>query len=513
MSSEPQDTTGTEPEDAGRGIGGQIGRYRNAFISVIAMILIAAASGGYILAHERLNLPGWFPVLGKNYFNLKGEFQTAQAVTPGQGQAVTIAGAKVGEIASVDLNAGRAIVTMHVTPKYAKYIYKNATMLLRPKTELKDMTVEVEPGTPSTGKLKSSEIIPVSQTSPDINFDEFLGALDGETRAYLQELLAGAGQGLKGNGETLSAVFKRFAPLSHEVSVLTHELNSRQANIARGIHNFRLLLEALGDKDTQLGQVIDSSNAVFRVFKEQDANVEKTLHLLPGTLATTQKNLGKLTTAFNQVTPTLKKLHPFASALAPALEKSRPFFKETTPIIKNEIRPFAREILPVINKIQPSSQALAEASPNLATSFQVFNEFFNEIAYNPGPNQGGFLFFLDWANHNFNSVVSTADANGTLGHTLLYFNCKIVPILKAAGQVNPTVRLILGLLNPPSPESKLSSGAPACPANTSTTAATATAASAHGSPTAHSARAKKTSVFGRSVSAFASSLGATGGHH
>ena len=40
----------------------------------------------------------------------------------------------------------------------------------------------------------------------------------------------------------------------------------------------------------------------------------------------------------------------------------------------------------------------------------MLNEFFNELAYNPGPSKGGFLFFLDWGNHNLNSVVSSADA-------------------------------------------------------------------------------------------------------
>src|SRR5262249_197177 len=34
--------------------------------------------------------------------------------------------------------------------------------------------------------------------------------------------------------------------------------------------------------------------------------------------------------------------------------------------------------------------------------------------------------------------------------TLLYFNCNVVPLLAPAGKVNPTVNLIVGLLNPPS---------------------------------------------------------------
>src|SRR5271166_5685542 len=99
-----------ESSHEGLSVRDQIERYRTAFISVVVMVVVAAAVGGYILAHENLKLPGWVPVLGRSYFTLKAEFQTAQAVTPGQGQAVTIAGAKIGEVDSVDLQNGIATV-------------------------------------------------------------------------------------------------------------------------------------------------------------------------------------------------------------------------------------------------------------------------------------------------------------------------------------------------------------------------------------------------------------------
>ena len=79
----------------------------------------------------------------------------------------------------------------------------------------------------------------------------------------------------------------------------------------------------------------------------------------------------------------------------------------------------------------------------------MLNEFFNELAYNPGHGKGGFLFFLDWANHDLNSVVSTADANGPIGRSLIYFNCKILGILNGVREINPTVNLLVGLLRPP----------------------------------------------------------------
>src|SRR5438445_7296882 len=97
----PQSHSGRE---GGLSVRDQIERYRTAFIAVVTMIVIAAGVGGYILAHENLKLPSWVPLLGRSYFTMKADFQTSQALTPGQGQAVTIAGAKVGEIARVDLH-------------------------------------------------------------------------------------------------------------------------------------------------------------------------------------------------------------------------------------------------------------------------------------------------------------------------------------------------------------------------------------------------------------------------
>jgi phospholipid/cholesterol/gamma-HCH transport system substrate-binding protein len=447
----------TDGHQGGLSVRDQIERYRTAFISVITMVVIAAAVGGYILAHENLKLPGWVPVLGREYFTLKADFQTAQALTPGQGQAVTIAGAKIGEIASVDLQNGVAVVTMKVTPKYAR-LYRDATLLLRPKTQLQDMTVEVNPGTPASGRLKSGATIPLSQTAPNVNFDEFLAGLDAETRTYLQELLAGAGEGFKNNGRAFSATLKRFDPLARDVQRIAQQVEIRHANVARSIHNFRLLTEALGGKDKQLASLIDASNAVFAAFAKEDQNVQSTLRLLPGALSKTRTGLGKLARAANVLGPTLHQLRPFASSLGPAQEATRRLALTTTPIIKNQIRPFARQILPTINELQPDTQGLSEAFPKLTSSFAVLNEFFNELAANPTSKQGNFLFFLDWGNHNLNSVVSSADANGVLGRSLVYLNCHIAEILKGIASVNPNVNLLVGLLNPPNAQTCISEG-------------------------------------------------------
>src|SRR3954454_9846878 len=165
------------------------------FIAIIALSILALGATGYILAHQRFYLPNWVPILGTDFFELKGEFSTAQSVTPGQGQTVDIAGVPVGEIKKVELVQGKAVVTMEIKQKYAHMIKSDASMLLRPKTGLKDMIVELNPGTQSAPAGKDGFTVPVSNTRPDVNLDEILSSLDRDTRDYLRLFVAGGGGG------------------------------------------------------------------------------------------------------------------------------------------------------------------------------------------------------------------------------------------------------------------------------------------------------------------------------
>ena len=162
----------------------------------------------FIFTQQKASLPSWAPFVGEEFVHITGEFETAQAVAPGQGQAVDIAGIQVGKITSVALEDGHAVVGMDIEPKYMELIHPDATLLMRPKTNLNDMVVEVAPGT-GKGHLEAGDNIPLAQTESNTNLDAFLATLDADTRQYIQLLLAGGAEGV-GNGRQLS---RRLPPL------------------------------------------------------------------------------------------------------------------------------------------------------------------------------------------------------------------------------------------------------------------------------------------------------------
>jgi phospholipid/cholesterol/gamma-HCH transport system substrate-binding protein len=422
------------------------------FLAIIALVVASIVVGSFVLSHQRLTLPGWVPLIGKDFYTLKAEFSTAQAVTPGQGQTVDIAGVAVGEISTVDLVNGRAVVTMKVKKKYAHMIHGDATALLRPKTGLKDMIVELDPGT--QGKpVKSGFTIPVNSTAPDVNLDEVLSSLDADSRDYLQLLLHGAGRALSGDGgQRLAAAFKRFDPTTRDLRKINGLLAQRQGNVKRVIHNFSALSTSLAGKDKQLATLVDASNAAFGALAAQDANLRRTLQLLPGALSDTKTALDKTDRFASQLGPTLQALRPGARALGPSLKATQPFLRKTTPVIQKQLRPFTTDALPTVKVLRPAARDLAAATPNLTTTLKVVNVLLNELAYNPpgnGVGQEGYLFWLAWANHNANTVFSTQDAHGAVRRGLLVLSCSAVTQLNAIAKVNPALGTLVNLLHLP----------------------------------------------------------------
>jgi len=433
-----------------------IRKHLRDFTAIVVLVLIAGFVGLYVLAHQRTTLPSWVPIFGKQVFTLKGEFSTAQAITPGQGQTVDIAGVQVGEITNVDLVQGRAIVTMQLDPKYAHRVHPNATMLLRPKTGLKDMIVELNPGTTAGGRpVRDGYTVPVSNTLPDVNLDEFLSVLDGDTRTYLQLLLNGGAAALRGNGTTLAQVFRRFQPTAHDAAEITRLLQQRRQYIARAVHNFGVFANALAARDQQLGTFVDNSNTVFQHFANQDANLQRTIQLLPAALRDTNAALAQAKAFADQAGPALGALRPGARALGPSLVETRPFLRETTPIIQNQLRPFTQVATPVVKELRPAAADFAAATPNLTTTFKVLNAFLNGLAYNPSGSREGYLFYLAWLNHVSNSIFSAQDAQGPIRRGILVLSCTSLLALRGVanpGTIEPTqnaVRLLAQLVNVP----------------------------------------------------------------
>jgi phospholipid/cholesterol/gamma-HCH transport system substrate-binding protein len=388
------------------------------FAAMIGLIVIAAGVSLYILDQQRLRIPFFEP----KPFQLKAEFSTAQAVVAGQGQTVRVSGVRIGDIGGVDLKDGHAVIKMDIDQEYKDLVHTNASALLRPKTGLKDMFIDLEPGGGDAAVAKQGFTIPIRATQPDVNPDEILSVLDTDTREYLQLLVNGLGRGLEGRGGDLRDLFARFEPTHRDLARVNGAVATRRKQLRHLITSLNVLSKELASRDDDLAKLVDSSAAVFDSFAKEQANVSSAVHELPSTLQQTTDTLGRVETFAELLGPTTQKLRPAARALDPANQAVRPFANEATPQLRKSIRPFVRESRPLVRDLRPVSERLAKAGPDLTQVFFRFNHFLNLLGYNPNGKEGpdnaarqeGYLFWLAWLNHSATQLFSSSDAHGTL---------------------------------------------------------------------------------------------------
>ncbi|MEA2401994.1 MAG: phospholipid/cholesterol/gamma-HCH transport system substrate-binding protein [Thermoleophilaceae bacterium] len=436
----------------------QIKKQMRVFVALICLLVGALAVTTYILSQQRFYLPAWVPVIGTDFYEVKAELPTGQAVVPGQGQTVNVAGVKIGEVGDVKLENGRAVVTMQIQDKH-KPIYRDATILLRPKTGLKDMYLALDPGTKNAGALPEGGRVRVNNTLPDVNADEILAQLDGDTRAYLEILLTAGGTAFDDQAtgadkrytqtaeQDLREVFKRFAPTARYAEQISRQLIARRHNISRVIHNFQEISTALGKRDDQLAGFVDSANKNFESFAAEESSLRAALREFPPALSQTTTTLQKAEKLAAQLGPGLARLRPFARKLAPALRRTRPFLRETTPIIQNQIRPFARDVQPTVRDLRSATQNLAPATPRLTRSFGVLNKFFNTLAYNPPGSVQPFLFWSSWSAHNGATLWAQQDAHGPVRRGVVMVGCSTYfslnsAVLPGSPQLGTAVQLL-----------------------------------------------------------------------
>jgi phospholipid/cholesterol/gamma-HCH transport system substrate-binding protein len=257
------------------------------FLAVLGLLVIGIGVGAYILTQQRLR----FPFVEDSPSHVWVELQNAAGVTPGQGQTVRVAGMRVGDVGKVELHEGRARVRLDMDSKYERLVRRDATVLLRPRTGLKDMFLALDPGTRSEPPVPEGGTIRVNNTLPDVNSDEILASLDADTRAYLKLLIGGAGKGLRDRGGDLREVFRRLGPLHRDLAAINREVVTRRKNLSRLIHNYGSTVSRLGKEDEDLTALVANASRVFGRLSQEDQQISAAVQRLPSALAQTEEAL------------------------------------------------------------------------------------------------------------------------------------------------------------------------------------------------------------------------------
>jgi len=414
----------------------QLRRYLPQLIASISLVVLALFTGWFILNQQRFQFP-WTP----SPYRLHLELSTAQAVVPGQGQTVRVAGVRVGEVDNVHAHEGYAVLDLDLDESVRGKVHRDASALLRPRTPLKDMFIELDPGSGRAPLAPDGFTIPRSRTAPDVNLDQINAMLDRDTRDYLSMLISGAARGLKGRSADLRDVMKRFEPTFRDVHRVSGAVAVEHRALRRLVTSLDLVSGTLADNRRDLSRLVQSSSAVFRAFASEERNITAGVARLPGALRQTADTLTRVRAYARALKPAAQRLTPVAELVPGSNAALRDFAAVATPALRDELRPFSREAQPFVHTLGRPAARLANAAPELTRIGTAFNHFFNILAYQG--SHKSFLFWLAWAGHQGANVWTIDDANGPMRPTLLVASCKTLNSLE--GQV-PGADVALNLL-------------------------------------------------------------------
>ncbi|WP_110206789.1 MlaD family protein [Nocardioides daejeonensis] len=359
------------------------------------LVVLGTLFAGYFLAHQRFN-PPW-----EDRYTVYAVFDEAAAISPGNGQEVRIAGVEVGDIRSAEVTRdGKARLELRIDSD--QVVREDATLLLRPKSPLNDMYIEISPGSTDAAKLGDGDTVPVEQTVSPVQVDDVLSHLDSNAQAALSSLLSESDVALVNAKRQLPDGLAQTRRLLEELQPVMTRLETRRETLARLVNALADVSEAAGANDERLARMARSLSTTLHTVAGRSGDLDATIAQLPELSADLRTTSVAVTKLAGELNPTLANVHEASDELPGALRR----FGDSV----DELDDFLDDARPVLDKAGPVVGDLRQAAPSvraIAGDLRPLSRNAQPLTAHAVPRLDDVAAFV----YNTNSVASLRDAN------------------------------------------------------------------------------------------------------
>jgi ABC-type transporter Mla subunit MlaD len=310
---------------------------------------------------------------------------------------VRISGVSVGKVQKIEEapNGQRALATVDIEDQYAP-ISKGTRAILRTKTLLGETYVELTPGPSKGPELHDGDTLPRANVAESVQLDEIFRTFDARTRSAFQEWMQQAAVAIEGQGAGLSTAFAEFDPTFTELDQLFRVLDTQRLAVRQLFHNGAVSLRALRGREGQLGELIQSSNAVFQTTARRDRDIEALFRAFPTFEDEQRLTFDRLREFAVNTDPLMRQLVPAAEQLSPTLiafsrlapqmkgffegletvidnsstgfPAARKFFRNDFPVLLRALDPFLRNLNPILTGLGLYRNEISATMANVASA-------------------------------------------------------------------------------------------------------------------------------------------------
>jgi phospholipid/cholesterol/gamma-HCH transport system substrate-binding protein len=310
---------------------------------------------------------------------------------------VRISGVPVGKVVGLAQGGQRTDATLQLDAKYAP-LPRDARAILRTKTLLGETYVELSPGSRDAPKLPEGGRLPDAQVQPTTELDEVIRAFTPATQRDFKRFIAGMAASLKGRDQDLNDVVGNAGPLLHDSGGLLTILDSQRSALRRLVRDTGVTFDALGRNQAAVRALVTAGDRLFATTAARDADLQRTLKLLPTFLDELRPTLGVARATAADAAPVVRALAPAAPRLAPVLRDTiaitpglRALLRDSAPLITaarpglpaatrtvraapalvHELEPVARDLRPVVEFLGLYRREVIQSWMNVAAATQA----------------------------------------------------------------------------------------------------------------------------------------------
>jgi phospholipid/cholesterol/gamma-HCH transport system substrate-binding protein len=280
-----------------------------------------------------------------------------------KGNQVQVGGRPVGTVSKIELGStGRALVTMKLDGDAAP-LHRGTQAVIRASSlsGIANRFVSLSPGPTNRAEIPDGGVIPGDDTRAPVDLDEVFNTLDPKTRLGLRQIIRGSAQQYAGRSKEASRSLKYLSPALSATSRLTREVALDDKTFERFVVDSATVVQGLAEKRDRVASLVTNTNSTMKAIGDNDADLERTLELLPSTLR-------KANTTFVNLRSTLDDLDVLVNESKPATKDLAPFLRELRPLV-HDARPTIADLRRLIRAPGPNNDLieLTEKQPRLAS--------------------------------------------------------------------------------------------------------------------------------------------------
>jgi phospholipid/cholesterol/gamma-HCH transport system substrate-binding protein len=343
---------------------------------MLAMVVFALSCAGLLL-WLWLSFGGPVPLQPEG-FRFKAHFEESPLLV--KEADVRMAGLTVGKTKGLELNKrGGAEVEMEIEDDFAP-IPANSRVILRQKSLLGQIYVEITPGDRAGPKLQEGETLPDAQVGETTQLEEIIRTFDRPTRRNFQGWVREVSTAIsRDRGEDLNNAIGNFDDFAASGADLLAELDEQEPALRGLVRNTGVALGALNQREGEFRRLVVNANDFFGALASQNDALAETIAIFPTFLLESRQTLDRLRNFAANTRPLVRDLIPVAILLRPTI---------------HDLGRLAPDLKKLFQRLEPVIDESGDTLPDAARFLRGAEPVFESLhAYLPELNP-----FLSFAN-------------------------------------------------------------------------------------------------------------------